>query len=380
MAKIIIIGTTASSFYGFRSDLVKDLVKRGHQVFAFISEFLGDDLTKIESLGATPVLYNLSRGGLNPISDIKSTYLLAQKIKKINPNLVLSYFAKPVIYGTLAARLAKVPKVYGMLEGLGYTFTEQPNGIKGKTRIVRNIQILLYRIALPTLDKIIFLNKNDPQDLIEAHSIRVRKTEILGGIGLNLKDYPYSPIANTQSSINFLFIGRLLKEKGIHDFILAAKLVKEKYPNTQFTVIGAIDKSNLGSLQESELNELISSNIIDYPGHVDNVKDWISKCHVFILPSYREGLPRSTQEAMAMGRPIITTDVPGCRDTVIDGANGFLVPRWNPQALAEKMIYFIENPGDISLMGKASYEIAKERFDAKKVNQQLINILDLQER
>lgn len=375
--KIILIGTVASSFYGFRADLIRTLLKKDHQVYAFTSEYTDSDLKKIESLGAIPMTYELNRGGLNPLSDIIATYRLSKKIREIKPDLVFSYFSKPVVFGTIAAKLAKVPKIIGMLEGLGYTFTQQPEGLSKKIELIKNIQILLYKFALPHLDKLIFLNPDDPKDLIDQYAINVRKVEILGGIGLNLKEYPYQPVSNIQQPINFLFIGRLLKEKGIHDFLNAAKIVKEKYPETQFIVLGAIDPHNLGALKQSELDELISSNIIDYPGHVDNVKDWIAKSHVFVLPSYREGVPRSTQEAMAIGRAVITTDVPGCRETVEHGVNGFIVAKWNPEALAEKMIYFIEQPEQIEKMGYESYKIAQEKFDAEKVNQRLLNILGL---
>lgn len=375
--KIVLIGTVASSFYGFRADLIRTLLKKGHQVYAFTSEYTAEDLKKIEKLGATPIIYTLNRGGLNPLADMIATYQLSKKIIAINPDLVFSYFSKPVIFGTLAAKLAKAPHIIGMLEGLGYTFTEQPEGLSKKTQLIKKIQVLLYKCALPQLDQLIFLNPDDPLDLIDQHAINVKKVEVLGGIGLNLKDYPYQPVPNIQQPINFLFIGRLLKEKGIHDFLAAAKLVKEKYPETQFTVLGAIDPHNLGALKQSELDELIASNIIHYPGHVNNVKDWIANSHVFVLPSYREGVPRSTQEAMAIGRAIITTDVPGCRETVEHGVNGFLVPKWNPAALAEKMIYFIEYPEQIEKMGYESYKMAQDKFDAEKVNQRLLNILGL---
>ncbi len=375
--KIILIGTVASSFYGFRADLIRTLLKKGHQVYAFTSEYTVEDLKKIEKLGATPITYTLNRGGLNPLADIIATYQLSKKIKAINPDLVFSYFSKPVIFGTLAAKLAKVPHVIGMLEGLGYTFTEQPEGLSKKTQIIKKIQVFLYKIALPQLDQLIFLNPDDPKDLLEQYAINVKNVEVLGGIGLNLQDYPYQPLSNIHLPLKFLFIGRLLKEKGIHEFVQAAKLVKKIYPDTEFTVLGAIDHHNLGALQQTELNALISSNIIQYPGHVSNIKDWIADSHVFVLPSYREGVPRSTQEAMAIGRAVITTDVPGCRETVVDGVNGFLVPKWNPEALAEKMIYFIENPEKTQVMGAESYKIAVEKFDAEKVNQRLVNILGL---
>ncbi|MCO8109087.1 glycosyltransferase family 4 protein [Acinetobacter indicus] len=375
--KVIIISTVASSFYGFRADLIRTLLKKGHQVYAFTSEYTAEDLKKIEKLGATPITYTLNRGGLNPLADIIATYNLSKKIKAINPDLVFSYFSKPVIFGTLAAKLAKAPRVVGMLEGLGYTFTEQPEGLSKKTQLIKKIQVFLYKIALPQLDQLIFLNPDDPKDLLEKYAINVKKVEVLGGIGLNLQDYPYQPLSNIHLPLKFLFIGRLLKEKGIHEFVQAAKLVKKIYPDTEFTVLGAIDHHNLGALQQTELDSLISSNIIQYPGHVSNIKDWIADSHVFVLPSYREGVPRSTQEAMATGRAVITTDVPGCRETVVDGVNGFLVPSWNPEALAEKMIYFIENPEQIQVMGAESYKIAVEKFDAEKVNQRLVNILGL---
>ena len=375
--KIILIGTVASSFYGFRADLIRTLLKKGHQVYAFTSEYTAEDLKKIEKLGATPITYTLNRGGLNPLADIIATYNLSKKIKAINPDLVFSYFSKPVIFGTLAAKLAKAPRVVGMLEGLGYTFTEQPEGLSKKTQLIKKIQVFLYKIALPQLDQLIFLNPDDPKDLLEKYAINVKKVEVLGGIGLNLQDYPYQPLSNIHLPLKFLFIGRLLKEKGIHEFVQAAKLVKKIYPDTEFTVLGAIDHHNLGALQQSDLDTLISSNIIQYPGHVSNIKDWIADSHVFVLPSYREGVPRSTQEAMAIGRAIITTDVPGCRETVVDGLNGFLVPKWDPEALAKKMIYFIEHPEQARLMGAESYKIAVEKFDAEKVNQRLVNILGL---
>lgn len=376
--KIVIIGTVASSFYGFRLDLIKELILRKYQVYAFISEYSCGELEKIRELGVIPIVYNLNRGGLNPFSDIKTVYQLADKIKIIQPDLVFSFFVKPVIWGTLAARLAKVPHVVGMLEGLGYSFTEQPEGLSIKAKLIKNIQAFLYRIALPKLDKLIFLNPDDPKDLLDRYQIEVKQVEILGGIGLNLEDYPYTPIPSSQKIIRFLFIGRLLREKGIYEFISAAKIVKSVFPNTIFTVLGSIDDSNPGALTQSQLDSYIQSGLIEYAGQVSNVAEWIKKSHIFVLPSYyREGVPRSTQEAMAVGRPVITTDVPGCRETVENGVNGFLVPKWNSERLAEKMIYFIENPKQINIMGQESYRIAKDKFDSHKVNERLLKIMGL---
>ena len=373
--KIILIGTTGSSFYGFRADLIKKLVSDGHQVYAFTSEYTDACLDKIKGLGAMPVCYELSRGGLNPFADIASTLQLVKKIKGIQPDLVFSYFAKPVIYGSIAAKIARVPNIIGMLEGLGYTFTDQPEGQTGKTKLIRNIQVLLYRFAFPCLDKMIFLNPDDQHDLMQTYGLKVPEVHILGGIGLNLKEYQYS--AAPISPVKFIFIGRLLKEKGVFELIDAIRKVKLKYPHAHFTVLGAIDHQNMGALKQEQLDQFINEELFEYPGHVTNVQDWLTDASIFVLPSYREGVPRSTQEAMAIGRPVITTDVPGCRETVVDGVNGFLVPKWDAEALASKMCYFIEHPEQINVMGLESFKIAQNKFDSDKINSKLLDIMGL---
>ena len=374
--RILLIGTTAECVYNFRKDLILALVAKGYEVYAFTTDYIPSELEKISALGATPVPYVFSRGGLNPLNEFKNTIILYQKIKKINPHLVLNYFAKPAIFGTLAAKMAKVPRIFAMLEGLGYTFTEQPEGLSTKTKFIKQSQIALFKLSLPLADGVIFLNPDDPKDLLAKNNIEVKKVHLLGGIGINLADYPFST-KQLNDNITFIFVGRLLKEKGINDYVNAAKIVKNKYPNTKFVVLGAADNSNFGSLTQKDIDSLVQTNLIVYPGRVDNVNKWIEESDVFVLPSYREGVPKSTQEAMAIGRAVITTDVPGCRETVIDGVNGFIVPKWNSQALAEKMVYFIENPEKISEMGDESYKIAQDKFDSHKVNERMLNILGL---
>jgi len=375
--KIALIGTTGSSFYGFRADLIKQLVSEGHLVYAFTSEYTDSCLEKIRQLGAQPITYQLSRGGLNPFADIASFLQLRSLLKKLKPDIAFSYFAKPVIYGSMAAKSAHIPQVIGMLEGLGYTFTDQPEGQSNKSKLVKSIQVMLYKLAFPCLDKMIFLNSDDRKDLMDTYGLKVPEVHVLGGIGLHLDQYPYS-IAPS-NPIKFLFIGRLLKEKGVFELIQAIRIVKKNYPQAHFTILGAIDHQNMGALKQETLDELVAEKLFEYPGHVTNVNKWITDSSVFVLPSYREGVPRSTQEAMAIGRPIITTDVPGCRETVVDGLNGFLVPKWDPQALAEKMCYFIKYPEQVNIKGLESYKIAQEKFDADKVNSKLFEIMGLKD-
>ncbi len=373
--KIALIGTTGASIYGFRADLIRLLIQQGHIVYALTSEYTERCLEKIKALGAIPITYQLSRGGLNPFADIQSYLQLKKLLKELQPDVVFSYFAKPVIYGSLAAKAVKVPQKIGMLEGLGYTFTDQPDGQTLRTKMIRNIQVLLYRMAFPCLDKMIFLNSDDQYDLMQKYSLSVPEVHVLGGIGLNLAEYQF--VEAKISPVKFLFIGRLLKEKGVFELIQAMRIVRQRYPQAHFTILGAIDHQNMGALKQEELEELVAEELFEYPGYVTNVNQWITDSSVFILPSYREGVPRSTQEAMAIGRPVITTDVPGCRETVVDGLNGFLVPKWDAEALAEKMCYFIENPEQVKIMGSESYKIAQERFDANKVNFKLIEIMGL---
>jgi len=373
--RIAIIGTTASSIIGFRGDLIGALSERGCKVFALAVDYTPDDKDLVRSLGAEPVDFTLRRTALNPVLDIKDMLRLSRLIKSISPDIVFSYFAKPVIYGTLAAVLAKVPKRVGMLEGLGYAFTDQPVKLPFKTRFIRWVQVFLYKIAFLFLDRVVFLNKDDPLDLVVKYKIKVRKVDVLGGIGLNLERYPFTP--PPKGAVSFIFVGRLLAEKGIREFLAAADIVKSRYPLTRFVVLGGIDKENPGAISEASLKELVRKDTIVYPGHVEDVTAWLAESSVFVLPSYREGFPRSTQEAMAIGRAVITTDAPGCRETVEDGVNGYLVPRWSSGALAKKMFQFIEKPELIDAMGQESYRMARTNFDAEVVNRKMLEILDL---
>jgi len=378
MKSIVIIGTTSSNLYLFRKDFIVSCLNKGMIVHTFVSEphDYWDD--KIEKTGAILIKYQMNRGGLNPFLDLFSLFQLKSSVNKIKPDIVFSFFTKPVVYGSLAAKLAKTPKIIGMIEGLGSPFTEHKNGYNFKMKLVRFFQVSLYRIVFPFLDKIIFLNKDDPIDLINNNKIyhKPNAVKVLGPIGLNLDDYPYK-LWDESQEFSFIFVARLLVEKGIYEYLEAAQIVKEKYPNIIFKVVGGIDSQNPSGVTKQELDKIIATGIIHYIGFSNNVAEEIKNSTVFVLPSYREGVPRSTQEAMAIGRPIITTDVPGCRDTVLDGVNGFLVPKWDVKALVDRMCFFIGNPEQINIMGKESYKIACAQFDVDKVNKKLSKIMGI---
>ncbi|MBF6677318.1 glycosyltransferase family 4 protein [Campylobacter sputorum] len=372
--KIFIIGNVASMMINFRKELIEELVENGIDVYCLVSDYTEITKNQVKDLGAIPLDYELNSKGLNPFKDIIATYKLYKLIKEHKPDIVFSFFVKPVIFGSMAAKFAKIPRVVGMIEGLGGAFTVHKNGITRKAKIIKFIQALLYKFSLPKLDLLIFLNPDDKKDLVEKYNIKVKQILILGGIGVDLDKFKYS-LAPT-NPVSFIFIARLLAEKGIFEYLKAAKMIKAKYPQTKFYIFGSFDEENPFALKKDELEQYLKDDLVIYPGFVDNIHEWLTKTSVFVLPSYyREGVPRSTQEAMAIGRAIITTNVAGCKETVINGYNGFLIPPFDSHILAEKMEYFINNPECINQMGKDSRKLAEDKFDVKKVNKKLINAL-----
>lgn len=371
--KIFIIGNVASMMINFRKELITKLSKN-HEVFCLVSDYTKKDKDIIDSFGAIPLDYSLNSKGLNPFKDIIATIELYKIIKKHKPDIVFSFFVKPVIFSSIAAKFAKTKRIVGMIEGLGNAFTINPKGNELKSKIIKFIQILLYKISLPLLDNLIFLQNDDKKDLVDKYKIKVKNIDLLGGIGVDLDKFNYS-IPNTKP-IRFIFIARLLAQKGIFEYLEAAKTIKEKYKeNVEFIVLGSFDENNPFSLSKKVLDDYIKSGIITYPGFVNNPNEWIKNSSVFILPSYREGVPRSTQEAMAIGRAIITTNSVGCKETVVDGVNGYLVPICDSKALISKMELFINNPNLIDKMGKESRKIAEQKYNVEDVNKRLISFI-----
>ena len=372
--KIFIIGNVSSMMINFREELIKLLVSKGHDVYCLVSDYNEESRKKIISLGAIPLDHTLNTKGLNPCKDLVATYDLVKLFRQHRPDAIFSFFVKPVIFATIAAKIARVPRIVGMIEGLGGAFTVYKNGQTKKAKIIKTIQVLLYKISLPSLDELIFLNNDDKKDLIDRFDIKVKSINILGGIGVDLDKFSYTkaPI----DPINFIFIARLLAEKGIFEYLEAAKIVKEKYKDVKFYIFGSFDEHNPFGLTQEELKPYLDSDVVIYPGFVNDIKERIVNSSIFVLPSYyREGVPRSTQEAMAIGRAVITTNSVGCRETVEDGVNGFLVPPFDSKILAQKMTYFIQNPDMIVQMGIESRKIAEVKFNINEKNERLAKII-----
>lgn len=354
---------------GFRGELIKDLVAAGHEVFAFATDFSPEARAAIRQMGATPVRYRMSQLGTNPISDLRTLWQLRKLFKQHRISISFCYFLKPAIYGTFAARLAGVPRRIAKIEGLGRVFTVNPEGDGIRKRVVRKVMIGLFRFSLPMAHKVYVLNEGDRQDL-ERFGVTNPRPEVLGGIGVCLESYYFHPPVT--DTLRFIFVGRLLPEKGVRYFVEAAKALGKRYPEAEFILLGGPD-SKRGSIGIAELKELVDQGVVTYPGAVKDVTPWLARSSVFVLPSYyREGVPRSTQEALAMGRAVITTDLPGCRKTVRDGMNGFLVPPHDQEALEAAMLRFLREPELVVAMGRESFNLAREHFDVRKINRRIL--------
>jgi glycosyltransferase involved in cell wall biosynthesis len=276
-----------------------------------------------------------------------------------------------VIFGTLAAWLALVPHRVCLISGLGYVFTDSGEGWSCKHRLLRAGVSWLYQLALGLAQRVVFQNQDDITEFVQAGLVAPAKVIHISGTGVDLNQWTASPPCT--QPITFLLAARLLREKGIRQYADAARQIKAQYPKVRFVLLGGGD-TNPGSLKNAEVQAWVNEGLLEWPGHV-SVQPWLMQASVYVLPSYREGLPRSTQEAMAMGRAVITTDAPGCRETVDDGVNGFLVPVRDVKALVAAMLRFIENPDLIESMGQQSRRLAEERFDVHIINARLLKVI-----
>jgi glycosyltransferase involved in cell wall biosynthesis len=367
--RVALLGNQAFSILNFRGHLIRELVRRGFEVYALAPDYTDETRRELEDLGARPVDIKMSRTGLNPILDLFALVQLTLTLRELDSRSFLAFAAKPVIYGTIAAWLAGIPNRFAMVEGLGYVFI----GNGAKQRLLRPLVTTLYRLALGRARKVFILNDDDVADFKRWRLIRNDQIERIDGIGLDLDAWPPAP--TVADPVTFLFVGRLIRDKGISEFIEAARRLKRRHPDCRFVVLGNVD-ANPKSVSEDEARTWVTEGLVEWPGQV-KVRPWMEKASVFVLPSYREGLPRSTQEAMAMARPVITTDVPGCRDTVIDSINGFLVPPRDSQAIADAMARFVEHPELIATMGEESRKAAEARFDVHKINDRILSIMQL---
>lgn len=370
MSRVVIIGALPESLTNFRGELIRALVEAGHQVTAMATPASAEQVAAVKALGAEFRSFPVQRNGLNPVKDLQTLFALRTAFRQIKPDVVLAYTIKPVVWGGLAALMGRLPRFFALIEGLGYAF----QGGSRRRRFINGIASFLYKVSVYKAEKVIFLNPDNRRHFLASGLIRENQAEMIDGIGLDIDWYGLAPLPD--NGINFLCIARLLREKGLREFALAASIVKNKYPESLFHLVGQTDPSPDG-IPLDEVKQWQVEGCIEYLGSAKDVRPCIANAHIFVLPSYHEGMPRTVLEAMSMGRPILTTDVPGCRETVIPGENGWLVPKADAEALAEKMIWFIENRDQWQRMGQRSREMAEERFDVHTINRQLMQIMGL---
>lgn len=374
MNTFLLIASFPDSLVKFRGPLLQALLAKGLDVHVAVPDLdnAPDIRIKLEALGITLHEIGLKRTGINPLVDLGTTVELCRLMRRIRAKHVLGYTIKPVIYGALAAWLAGVPNRFSLVTGLGYAFTGEASGKRG---LLRRLIQRLYRLGLSKNHKVFFQNPDD-EELFRQLGLLPTDTpsRVVNGSGVDVADYRVAPLPD---KISFLLIARLLGDKGVREYAQAAKLVKERYSDTRFKLVGWID-NNPDAIGQHELDEWINSGTLEFLGKLSDVRPAISDSSVYVLPSYREGTPRTVLEAMAMGRPVITTDAPGCRETVVDGDNGFLVPVKAVDELVSTMIRFIKNPDLIAHMGGRSREIAEAKYDVHTVNEFMLVEMGIQ--
>lgn len=364
--RFLLISGTSYSLVNFRGPLVQALINGGLEVHTAAPGLLEDTKTRqqLEAWGAITHDCPMQRTGLNPLKDMLTLQSLYRLMRNIRPDMVLGYTIKPVVYGMLAAWLAKVPQRYALITGLGYAFAGQASG---KRALVFQIVRRLYAAALSKADKVFFQNPDDEALFREFGILRKEvPSQVLNGSGVDMAHFTVAPLP--PGPPRFLLIARLLGDKGVRQYANAARRIKQQHPEMVFQLAGDID-SNPDTITREELDAWVKEGVIQHLGWLDDVRPAIVDCSVYVLPSYyREGTPRSVLEAMSMGRAVITTDAPGCRETVIDGDNGYLIPVRDVDALVKAMQHFIDSPLRVQTMGQRSFEIAKDRYDVHKVN------------
>lgn len=366
--KIFLISRCAWTLYNFRKGLLQELYSQGHTVFGGGD---GNDgyVRYIEQIGVPFMPLPVDKRGLNPLQDIKLLFSLFRWYKQEKPDIVHHFTIKPVIYGSIAARLASVPKIVNTVTGLGYVFIEE------KAAWLRSIVEQLYRIALNRADITFFQNREDLNLFLNRKLILIDKAKMLPGSGVDCHHFAPSEKQNQlQNGIKkFLMVSRLLRDKGIYEFVEAAKIVKGQYPECRFQLLGRRDTRNPNVVPESDINCWSTSGLVQWLGETTDVRSIVGKSDVIVLPSYREGTPKALLEGAAMGKPLITTDAIGCREVVEHGLNGLLVPMKDPQALAHAMIEIIENPEKAIIMGKEGRKKVEREFDERIVIQKTLS-------
>ncbi len=373
MADLMILASYSYSLVNFRFRLIQQWRQLGMRVEALAPRdvsFAESEATLREA-GVPLVAVPLQNSQLNPFKDLRLLQQLRKLFQRKKSKIVFFYTIKPVIYGCIAARWAKVPQIYAMVSGLGYVFNGEQTSYK--RRLLAFLVKKMYKFALKKATKVFFHNNDDANLFLGLSLVTASQIVVTGGSGVDVQHFSALPYPKV---VSFLFVGRLIRDKGIFEFVAAATEIKRKYPQIRFLVAGGLH-DNPASLSEAQLQELMQGGVLEYLGEVKDIREALQAASVFVLPSYREGLSRAALEALATARPVIMTDAPGCREVVNSTVNGFMVPVRAVTELVQSMTYFIENSALIPEMGAASRALAVEQFSVEKINSDILKAMGL---
>jgi glycosyltransferase involved in cell wall biosynthesis len=368
--RIVLFGSYAPSLINFRGPLIAALVAKGHEVFALAPGIDEATAAAVRALGAEPIEVPLGRTSLNPLEALRSGARLRGILGEIRPDLVIAYTIKPILLAARALGRRPGARFAPIITGLGYALIGGP---QIKRRLVKRLALTLYWRALRRADLVIFQNRDDRADFERLGLIPAGKpTGLINGSGVDTRHFAPAPLPER---VSFLMISRFLRDKGVREYGAAAARLKAEHPEVPVRLAGWLDASP-DAIGAEELAAMESAGV-ETLGQLADVRPAIAGCSVYVLPSYREGTPRSVLEAMAMGRAILTTDVPGCRETVVEGVNGLMVAAADADALHGAMKRFVEDPESWRRMGPESRRLAESKFDVAAVNDSLLTQLGL---
>lgn len=367
--RIVIVATAGESLIKFRGHLIKEWIKRGHEVWCISIETKEEMESSINELGATYYQVAGNRTGTSFFDSFRMLREYKKAFKYIKPDICFLYMSKPIAFGGVAAIKQRIGRIYIFQTGLEIAFYS-----KGfKNLILRKLLKALYRFVHYHCDTVFFMCKEDIVKMLKWKLVNSKQVCYVDGSGVDMnyftkQELPSKPVV--------LMVARLVWSKGIREYVEAAKIVKTHHPEVRFLLAGGLDE-NSEALTEDELKQLQDDNIIEYLGYRKDVRSALRECSIFTLPSYHEGKGTAILEAQAVGRPIITTTAPGCSETVIDGYNGYLVPSKDSLALADKILFLVEHPEIRKQMAENAYEHCKKTFDSNIISNVICNRMGL---
>ena len=368
--KIAVLSSFTTSLFWFRIDMMKSFLEAGCEVLAVGDGAESEWAERFAQLGIRYREIPVSRNGTNPLSDMKTLAALNRLLREEKPDKIFAYQAKTVIYGGIAASLNGIREFYPLIAGVGSVFL----GNSPRQKLIRGILVAEYRLGLRRAPKVFFQNRDDLQVFTDHGILPAHKAVMLHGSGVNVEKLTPAPLPEEPC---FLCISRLIRDKGVVEYLEAARKLRRRRPQVRCVLVGPFD-TNPSAITPGELQRYIDDGSVEYAGEQRDVEPFLRACTAYVLPSYREGTPKTVLEAMACGRPAITTDAPGCRETVTDGVNGWLVPVKDVDAIVAAMEKILDEPQKTAEMARSARAICEERYDVRKVNRKIRQTMQIE--